>query len=90
MRSWISLLIILLIVLVFKSKKVTEKFITLKTHEEVWDACPVNNGSYKQCTNNGTFRHSDKEILDNHKSFKNNLRVNIWRVTKPGKWSLPV
>ena len=90
MRSWYSLLLILFVVLLFKGKKISETFITLADHERVWEACPMRNGSYKQCTNNGTFRHSDKEILENHKLFKNNPRVNIWRVEEPGKWSIPV
>ena len=38
-------------------------------------------GSYQQCTNNGSYRHSEFDIDLNHFIYKNNPRVNIWKTT---------
>ena len=79
------LLIILLIVLVLCTTNIVVMKIpkkikkdTLSKHLEVQKNCPRIEGSYKQCTDTGTYRHSLKDIKNNNIIYKHNPRVNIW------------
>lgn len=88
------LLIILLIVLVLCTTNIVATNIvvmkipkkikkdTLSKHLEVQKNCPRIEGSYKQCTDTGTYRHSLKDIKNNHIIYKHNPRVNIWNTTE--------
>ena len=84
MNYWVSLIIVLLILGVFAGSKAKQYIPQMMDGEitsvQLWTKCPKRNGSYRQCTNNGSYRHSDFDIELNHKLYKNNPRVNIWRV----------
>ena len=89
MKITILLIVLLIVLLLFTTniiivKKMVnlKKTDTLKKHLEVEDNCPRLNGSYKQCTDTGTYRHSLDGIKQNHLVYKNNPRVNIWNTTK--------
>lgn len=91
MKLTLFLIILLITVLLFTTNIIVIKRIidlktnntdTLKKHLDVKDNCPRLNGSYKQCTDTGTYRHSLDGIKRNHIIYKNNPRVNIWNTTK--------
>tara|TARA_B110000977_G_scaffold193973_1_gene269761 strand:- start:146 stop:421 length:276 start_codon:yes stop_codon:yes gene_type:complete len=91
MKITILLIVLLIVLLLFTTnigviKRIVNlkinKTDTLKKHLEVEDNCPRLNGSYKQCTDTGTYRHSLDGIKQNHLVYKNNPRVNIWNTTK--------
>tara|TARA_B110000977_G_C10725134_1_gene356789 strand:- start:146 stop:421 length:276 start_codon:yes stop_codon:yes gene_type:complete len=91
MKITLFLIVLLIVVLIFTINIVVikhgvnfnaTKSDTLKKHLEVENNCPRLNGSYKQCTDTGTYRHSLDDIKRNHIIYKNNPRVNIWNITK--------
>ena len=88
MKITILLIVLLIAVILLTTNIVIVKKIiniktdTLKKHLEVEDNCPRLNGSYKQCTDTGTYRHSLECIKHNHLVYKNNPRVNIWNTTE--------
>lgn len=88
MKITILLIVLLIVLLLFTTNIIVVKKMinlkntdTLKKHLEIEVSCPRLNGSYKQCTDTGTYRHSLDGIKQNHLVYKNNPRVNIWNTT---------
>ena len=80
MKVVFFLLFVLIVCILFNKTKL-KKLIGEKTAVRLYKKCPHRNGSYQQCTNNGSYRHSEFDIDLNHFIYKNNPRVNIWKTT---------